>query len=271
MALRWVTFPMQVIFKSAKPLAVMILGLLLCKHYKIQRYFFVLFIVVGVIVFKLFESKEIVSTVKNSENDDDDITDVDHFNTLYGTGLLGLSLLGDGIVGIIQDRMRDVYAPTFRQFMFQTCAWCCIILLIAVIATGEIFHVFPFISRNSIVLWDFCALGLGDAMGNVFTYVMIASFGSLATSVTTTVRKFFSVIFSIIFFANTSTPLQWVGAALVFGGLFADAIFGKNKSKTQKTNDSADIEKGQIKVKTIERDFTATNITHNQQIIYSIS
>lgn len=58
MALRFVSYPMQVIFKAAKPIAVMTFGLFICKRYTIQRYCFVLLIVVGVIIFKLFESKE---------------------------------------------------------------------------------------------------------------------------------------------------------------------------------------------------------------------
>lgn len=271
MALRWVTFPMQVIFKSAKPLSVMLLGLFLCKRYKIQRYFFVLLIVTGVIVFKLFESKKSDGKAKKF-----DAMNIDDLHGYYGIGLLVFSLFADGVLGVIQDRIRDTHAPTFRQIMFQSCAWCCIILLFAVIVTGEIFIVFPFIGRHTIVLWDFCALGIADAIGNVFTFAMISSYGALPCSVITTVRKFFSVIFSIIFFSNPSTPLQWLGACLVFSGLIADAIFGKGKSKKQKEMKTklGNVENGEVKDKTAEKDFTVTEKTNTEtpdrQNIYSI-
>lgn len=82
---------------------------------------------------------------------------------------------------------------------------------------------------------------------------MISSFGSLACSITTTVRKLFSVVFSIIFFGNPSTALQWLGAGLVFSGLFADAIFGKRKKKSTKSNKNNDVERGDTTDTTTEK------------------
>lgn len=65
----------------------------------------------------------------------------------------------------------------------------------------------------------------------MFIYTMVSSFGSLANSVTTTVRKFCSIVFSIIFFGHPSNAIQWAGAALVFIALFADIILNKKKKK----------------------------------------
>lgn len=242
MSLRWVTYPMQVIFKSAKPLSVMILGLMFCKKYTIQRYFFVLVIVTGVIVFKLFEAKE----EKSSKKTGNEVTDMQQ---IYGTGLLILSLSMDGVLGAIQDRMRAVSRPTFRQLMFQMCAWVCGFLLVAVLVSQEFLEVIPFVGRHPSVLWHLGTLGFADAIGNMFIFTMISSFGALACSVTGTVRKFFSVIFSIIFFGNPSTLLQWLGAGLVFAGLLADAFFGKGKAKKktiEPTTQNGDVEKAQV-------------------------
>lgn len=45
MALRWITYPTQVIAKSSKPIPVMLIGVLLAhKRYTIQKYFFVLMV-----------------------------------------------------------------------------------------------------------------------------------------------------------------------------------------------------------------------------------
>lgn len=243
MALKYVTYPMQIIFKSAKPLSVMLMGLIFCKRYKLQRYFFVLVIVTGVTMFKLFEEKE-------EEKDDKQAKKVDENGVadqkrLIGMGILILSLFLDGILGSVQDRIRKIHSPTFRQFMYGTDVLSCAILAIGVSVTGEIIDVFYFIGRHPSILWQLISLSLCDAVGNIFIYIMISSFGSLACSITTTVRKLFSVIFSIIFFGNSSTPLQWVGAALVFSALFADAIFGKRKKKTVQSEKNDDIEKGE--------------------------
>lgn len=72
-------------------------------------------------------------------------------------------------------------------------------------------------------------LGLAGAVGQTFIYTMVASFGSLASTVITTVRKFFLVMFSIVFFSHPSTPIQWGGAALVFSALLCDVFLSKKK------------------------------------------
>lgn len=243
-----ISYPLQVIFKSAKPLSVMVLGLMFCKRYTIQRYFFVLIIVTGVVVFKLFEAKEDKHAKNNTARATDtskNNKDSDTYIQLIGTCLLVFSLSMDGVLGAIQDRMRAIHKPSFRQLMFNTYLWGCGYLIITIVIKLEFLEVFPFISRHPEVLWHFLTFGLADAIGNVFIFTMISCFGALACSVTGTVRKFFSVVLSIVIFGHPSTLTQWFGAALVFAALLADAFFGKNKKKPEKeTENEGDIEKG---------------------------
>ncbi|XP_055306526.1 solute carrier family 35 member B1 homolog [Sitodiplosis mosellana] len=233
-ALKWVTYPMQVIFKSAKPISVMISGLFICKRYATQRYLFVLIIVIGVVVFKFFESDEVKKPKKTENKNEANTANYQ----LYGTALLILSLTMDGVLGAIQDKIRAVHGPTSRQFMLGMSAWGSVILVTVVIATGEFKDVFAFVSHHPNVILHICAFATAGVVGQLFIFTMVASFGSLACSVTTTVRKFFSVLFSIVFMGNPSTPLQWLGAALVFAGLFADAFFGKKHRPAQNQHET---------------------------------
>lgn len=242
MALRFVTFPLQVIFKSAKPLAVMLIGLMVSRRYPVQRYFFILVIVIGVIVFKFFEKE------KKRQPDEDAETDSHDSSHLYGIALLMFSLFADGVLAAIQDQIVT-YSPSFRQMMFHICSWSSVLLSVTIILTGEFFEVIDFIERHSNVLWHLGSLGLADTVGTIFAFVMILSFGALACSVVTTVRKLFSIIFSIIFFGHASTPIQWLGAALVFSGLFGDVFFGKNKSKEITLTDDACSKSDEVKSK----------------------
>lgn len=226
-ALKWITYPMQMIFKSAKPISVMISGLLICKRYPIQRYAFVLIIVLGLFMFNYFEfdgSKK-PAQVKQI---DEDTTNYQQ----YGIALLIFSLAMDGLLGAIRDKMRAIHAPTARQFMAGTNGYSALLLIIAIAITGETKEFIPFGARHPEVLWHIGVFAGVCAIGQFFIFIMIASYGSLACSITTTVRKFFSILFSIVFFGNPSTPLQWVGTVLVFAGLFADAFFGKEKHKS---------------------------------------
>lgn len=259
MALRFVSYPMQVIFKAAKPIAVMTFGLCICKRYSIQRYIFVLLIVVGVIIFKLFESKEgkmkksptmmtynttmtpNVTTIfttttatpitTSSSLSSNDTHWLPEWEPYKGIALLIFSLSMDGVLGAVQDRIKAAYQPTFRQMMLSFSIWCCAFISIIVIVNGEVIEVFHFANRHPNVLLHLLSLGIAAAIGQLFIFTMVSSFGSLACSVTTTVRKFFSVVFSIIFFQNPSTLIQWIGAILVFSALLADAFYGKGRPK----------------------------------------
>ncbi len=66
-----------------------------------------------------------------------------------------------------------------------------------------------------------------------FIFMCVSDFGPLPCSIITTTRKFFTVLGSVIFFGNALSNRQWLGAVLVFAGLFLDAAFGKSKAKTE--------------------------------------
>lgn len=180
-------------------------------------------IVVGVVLFKIFEHKD-----KSANKKDDN-----HLYQWYGIGVLTFSLAMDGVLGALEDRVRREYKPSPHQMMVSICGWGSAALLIAAFATTEIIEVFKFASRHPTVIWQLGVLGLCGATGQLFIFTMIACFGALSCSVTTTVRKFISVIFSIIFFGNPSTPVQWAATVIVFGALLADAFWGKRSSKKQ--------------------------------------
>lgn len=120
--------------------------------------------------------------------------------------------------------------------MLGMCQFGALITVAVVVVTGETKEVYEFICRHPDILWHIGTYAICSIVGQLFIFAMVANFGSLACSVTTTVRKFFSVLFSIIFFGNPSTPLQWVGAFLVFSGLLADAFFGKKRSPPKQTD-----------------------------------
>lgn len=48
----------------------------------------------------------------------------------------------------------------------------------------------------------------------------VVYFGPLTCSIITTTRKFFTILASVILFANPISSMQWVGTVLVFLGKF---------------------------------------------------
>uniref|UniRef100_A0A1L8EI40 Putative solute carrier family 35 member b1 n=2 Tax=Haematobia irritans TaxID=7368 RepID=A0A1L8EI40_HAEIR len=223
MALRWVPYPTQVVGKSAKPIPVMVLGVLIGrKSYSWIRYACVFTIVVGVVLFMYKENKATSSSASSSSGG-------------LGELLLILSLTMDGLLGAIQERMRAASAPSGQQMMYAMNFWSTIMLGLAMIVTGEGKEFIYFATRHPELWGHLAMLALCGGLGQLFIFQMVSGFGPLACSVVTTTRKFFTVLCSVILFGNVLMPRQWFGAVLVFAGLFADMFYGKKPSTPSST------------------------------------
>lgn len=208
----------------------LILGVLIGrKTYTITRYICVILIVVGVILFMYKDGKTSVTTDK----------------TGIGEILLILSLSMDGLTGAIQERMRAASAPSAQQMMLAMNGWSTVILGFALLVSGEGLEFISFASRYPSMLTQLSTLALAGAFGQLFIFMMVATFGPLACSVVTTTRKFFTVLFSVIIFGNSLSERQWFGAIVVFSALFADMIIGK-KSASKKIVGKDKMEKEQL-------------------------
>lgn len=213
MALRWVAYPMQVVAKSAKPIPVMLLGVLIGrKSYTLQKYLFVLLIVVGVILFMFKEGKTNSNPLEQEG---------------LGQLLLIMSLTMDGLTGAIQERMRQHSSPSAQHMMLAMNGWSSLLLSVPLVVSGEAFEFVNFAAKYPQMLTHLATLALAGALGQLFIFMMVSSYGALACSVVTTTRKFFTVLCSVLLFGNNLTSRQWTGTVLVFTGLFADMFYGK--------------------------------------------
>lgn len=162
MALRWVPYPTQVIGKSAKPIPVLLLGVLIGgKSYSMQRYFFVLMIVIGVVLFMMKEGK-----VGHGRVADDHVG--------IGEILLVLSLSMDGLTGAIQERMRAASAPSAQHMMLSMNAWSTIFVGVGIVASGELFDFFYFASKYPYVWYQLGMLAMTGALGQYFIFMMVS-------------------------------------------------------------------------------------------------
>lgn len=232
MALLWVAYPMQVVAKSAKPIPVMLLGVLIGrKSYTLQKYLFVLLIVIGVILFMFKDGKTNASPLENEG---------------LGQLLLIMSLTMDGLTGAVQERMRQHSSPSAQHMMLAMNGWSSLFVAIPLLVSGEAFNFVNFAIKYPQMLNHLVTLALAGALGQLFIFMMVSSFGALACSVVTTTRKFFTVMCSVLFFGNNLSGRQWIGAVLVFTGLFADMFYGKKGAHTgkppQKAKDKSETE-----------------------------
>uniref|UniRef100_A0A670Z898 Solute carrier family 35 member B1 n=1 Tax=Pseudonaja textilis TaxID=8673 RepID=A0A670Z898_PSETE len=216
-ALQFVNYPTQVLGKSCKPIPVMLLGVtVLKKKYPLSKYFCVLLIVTGVALF-MYKPKNVGS-----------VGDEHVFG--YGELLLLLSLTLDGLTGVSQDHMRAYYQTGSNHMMLNINLWSTLFLGAGIFFTGELWEFLSFTERYPTIIYTILLFGLTSALGQTFIFMTVVYFGPLTCSIVTTTRKFFTILASVILFANPISNLQWMGTILVFLGKSAASfvlLFGK--------------------------------------------
>lgn len=221
-ALQYISYPTQVLGKSAKPIPVMILGILLArKRYPTAKFLFILMICIGVALF-LFKDKP------GSKVTEDQTMG-------WGEIFLLVSLTLDGVTGATQDRMKSEHKTGPYHMMLNINLWSVLWLAIGLILSGEAVLFMSFIQSYPSVLLKIVTFGLASAIGQVFIFITVTSFGPLPCSIVTTTRKFFTILGSVIIFQHPMNSRQWLGTVLVFLGLGLDSMYGKEK-KDAKTS-----------------------------------
>lgn len=214
-ALVHINYPTQVLGKSCKPVAVMIVCLLLRqKSYHLQKYLCVLTIVAGVILF-----------VYNPKKAGDD-----GFSIGQGELWILASLTLDGCVASCQEYMKKHFQSPKSNMMLNLNLIALVVLTSQSLSKGTLFEFFAFVQRHPECIKWLLALGCCSAFGQYFIFSIVTTFGPLWCSIVTTTRKFFTILLSVILFGNAMTNQQWAGSILVFLGLSMDAYFSTKGS-----------------------------------------
>lgn len=222
LALEWINYPTQVLGKSCKPIPIMLFGVLFAsKRYPWRKYLYVLLIVVGMAVF-LFKDD------KKSHKSKADL-----FEFGRGEMLLVASLAMDGVTGAVQDRIRHSYSTEKWSMMFFMNLFSSVFLGTTLVLTGELVQFFNFVNAYPFVLREMVMFAVAGALGQCFIFKTVTDFGPLTCSIVTTLRKLFSLVFSVIAFNHPYTNRHMIGTAIVFVALFLDALESRKQHKQQ--------------------------------------
>ncbi|KAL1530275.1 hypothetical protein AB1Y20_001187 [Prymnesium parvum] len=230
-ALRYVSYPTQVLGKSCKLVPVMAGGLVLGgRSFSALEYAQVLLLTVGVCIFNLFGAKK----KKGGED------------SALGLALIGFSLLMDAVTGGLQDRVKkrtkelnpeagEKPVPTMHESMFWTNISGFLVAICAAFAAGHMVEGIAFCTRNPEVMSAIMIYSLASAVGQNFIYYMITQFGPLELTAVTTTRKIFTTLYSVFRNpANRLTMPQWAGCGLVFAGMLLDVVASACKPSKHK-------------------------------------
>jgi len=230
-----IPMPLHMIFRAGSLMANMLMGIaLLGKRYSLTKYLSVMMITIGIAVCTIMSAKSSpkVDTGKSATDNATQLEE-DKFWLMVGITLLTFALFMSARMGIYQEVIYGKFGKHPKEALFYTHALPLpgfLLLAPDIIAHWNITMassplVIPFLNYSipSMLLY---------LIGNIITqyvcisavFVLTTECASLTVTLVVTLRKFLSLLFSILYFNNPFTVYHWLGTALVFGGtlLFSD-------------------------------------------------
>ncbi|KAJ9172173.1 hypothetical protein P3X46_015444 [Hevea brasiliensis] len=210
-ALKYISYPAQVLAKSSKMIPVMLMGTLVYGiRYTFPEYVCTFLVAGGVSTFALLKTSSKT------------ISKLAHPNAPLGYGLCFLNLAFDGFTNATQDSLTARYPKTTAwDIMLGMNLWGTIYNMLYMFGwpQGIGFDAVQFCKQHPEAAWDIFLYCLCGAVGQNFIFLTISRFGSLANTTITTTRKFVSIVVSSLLSGNPLSTKQWGCIVMVFSGL----------------------------------------------------
>ncbi|KAL2632755.1 hypothetical protein R1flu_004234 [Riccia fluitans] len=237
LALKYISYPAQVLAKSSKMIPVMLIGAIVYGvRYTFPEYLCTLLVAGGVATFALFKSSsKAISKIASP-------------NAPLGYSLCFINLGLDGFTNATQDAITHRYPKTSAwHIMLGMNLWGSIYmgLYMFILSKGG-YEAMQFCRDHPEAFWDILMFCLCGAVGQNFIFLTISRFGALTNTTITTTRKFVSILVSALWNGNPLTLEQWTGVVMVFLGLSYQIILKyqkRRKSKGSFTKDTVDAKK----------------------------
>lgn len=207
-SLRYVSFPVQTVFKSSKIIPVMIMGKFLKgTTYPRSQYIEAFCITVGVAIFSVYaqESKRETST------------------EIIGLIYMLLYITFDCFTSQWQDKIYVTYGKQnvdpYQMMLGVNVSAICITTL-GLIFSGDFPIVWRFFLVNPNVLIYNIITAITSASGQLCIYYTIKEFGPIVFTIIMTVRQMISICISAYKFGHHISFKALIGASIVFGVLF---------------------------------------------------
>jgi len=230
-----IPMPLHMIFRAGSLMANMLMGIaLLGKRYSLTKYISVLMITIGIAVCTIMSTKS-SPRVDSSKTESEHATQAaeDKFWLIVGITLLTFALFMSARMGIYQEVIYGKFGKHPKEALFYTHA---LPLPGFLLLAPDILAHWNIAMSSPLVLIPVLNISMPSMLiyllGNIITqyvcisavFVLTTECASLTVTMVVTLRKFLSLLFSILYFNNPFTLYHWLGTALVFGGtlLFSD-------------------------------------------------
>nr|CAG4651791.1 EOG090X05CU [Triops cancriformis] len=229
-ALKFVSFPTQVLAKACKVIPVLLMGKFISKtSYPTYEYVCAVLISVGMSAFLLGSADE--THIR------------DKVTTLSGVVLLCGYLLFDSFTANWQGAVFKKYKPSSVQMMCGVNFVSCLLTSVSLIQQGGFFYSIHFAFQYPLFIWDCLITALTSATGQLFIFYTIAKFGPVIFTIIMTVRQGLSVLLSCIVYNHPLAPVGAVGVAIVFFAIFLRTYAANRATKLRSAANANGLQK----------------------------
>ncbi|KAM9234491.1 adenosine 3'-phospho 5'-phosphosulfate transporter 1 isoform 1-T1 [Dugong dugon] len=203
-ALKFVSFPTQVLAKASKVIPVMLMGKLVSRRsYEHWEYLTAGLISIGVSMFLLSSGPEPRSSPAT---------------TLSGLILLAGYIAFDSFTSNWQDALF-AYKMSSVQMMFGVNFFSCLFTVGSLLEQGALLEGTRFMGRHSEFAAHALLLSICSACGQLFIFYTIGQFGAAIFTIIMTLRQAFAILLSCLLYGHTVTVVGALGVAVVFAAL----------------------------------------------------
>lgn len=206
-ALKFISFPTQVLAKSCKIIPVMIMGRIISRNkYDFYEYFVAGAISIGMILF-------LSGSYDQSKHSP--------ITTITGLFLLCLYMVFDSFTSNWQSEIFKAYGVTSLQMMCGVNLFSSLFTASSLFVQGGFTEGVDFSSEHPTFLFDCVVLSISSAVGQLFIFFTIAKFGAVVFTIIMTLRQAVAILLSCLIYHHQISFLGVFGIFIVFLAIFA--------------------------------------------------
>ncbi|XP_058058354.1 adenosine 3'-phospho 5'-phosphosulfate transporter 1 [Anopheles bellator] len=205
-ALKFVNFPTQVLAKSCKIIPVMIMGKIISRNkYEFYEYLTAVMISVGMIFFLTGSTDESKTTA---------------ITTITGVLLLTFYMIFDSFTSNWQGELFKSYSMSSIQMMCGVNLFSTLFTGASLAMQGGFYSSLVFAVDHPKFVIDCIILSISSAIGQLFIFYTIATFGAVVFTIIMTLRQAIAILLSCLIYQHRISFLGVIGVLIVFLAIF---------------------------------------------------
>lgn len=229
-ALKFVNFPTQVLAKSCKIIPVMIMGKIVSRNkYEFYEYITAIMISVGMIFFLTGSTDESKTTA---------------MTTLTGVLLLIFYMVFDSFTSNWQGELFKTYSMSSIQMMCGVNLFSTLFTAASLYMQGGFYSSLQFAAEHPKFVLDCIVLSISSAVGQLFIFYTIATFGAVVFTIIMTLRQAIAILLSCLIYKHSISFLGVVGVVIVFLAIFLRVYCNQRLKAIKRRHAAADVAAG---------------------------